>query len=559
MNANSPEFKDRLALAATARALGLPGEFAGMSATAKLRTLTGLPDLPRTLRQLRPDEVFHLIRDIGVEDAFDLLAYATPAQRRAFVDLAAWSGRSLAPERLDRVLEMARDVSLDFALRYLDELGPEVIALRIFARADVLTQDEAETTPIADDVSFVTPDGVFVVVCASPDDVQPLRRLMDLLYAQGVEQAHVLLQGGRRDTPASIEDQVGRFRTARMEDLGFPPDEERFALFEPFDVAGLRERLARKDARRPAGAAAGESLALPLRGVGPDLFLWRAMTLAAAQEDVAGVTRELTLLVNRVFAASDADPQDTDAWQEASLRTVSLLSLGLEDLSGGNADIAADILRAAWPVELFRAGVETIRPAHLRARALIGRVGGLTGLRLFGEAMGEGLRVLASFPPKVGRPIGNTFAVREFSSLADVSWANRLAFTADALVRFATRDLGFRPDPAATKVGIVAPTFANVLATAWAHLVIAGAVSLEPLDSEALRSLKVAAFDGDRLRAGVRPTPEGLGLSQDRDEDREVLQAFLDDTLTRVEATLGTLDAGRPIDVRFVGDALLVR
>lgn len=559
MDANRPEFKERTALAAAARSLGLPGGFAGMSATAKLKALTALPDLPATLRRLRPDEMFHLVRDIGVEDAFDLLAYATPAQRRAFVDLSAWTAGTLAPERLDRVLDMARDVSLDFALRWLDELGPEVVALRVFARARVYTQDEAETIEIADDVSFATPDGTFVVVCETPEDVPPLRRLMDLLYARGVEEAHVLLQAGRRDTPVSIEDQADRFRTARLADLGFPPDDERFALFEPFDVAALRERLARDEGPRPAPASPGAALALPLRDVGPGLFLWRAVAIAAAREDVAGVTRDLTLLVNRVFAAGNADPHDPDAWHEASLRTVSLLSLGLEDLAAGDPEAGATILRRAWPAELFRAGVEAMRPAHLRARAVIGRVGGLAGLRLFGEATGEALRVLASFPPKLGREADGRFTVREFQSLADVAWANRLAWKADALVRFATRALGFDPTAAPGGAGRVAPTFASVLATAWARRIVDGVASLDPLDSEALRSLKLLAFDGARLRPEARPTPAALGWETDRPEDDAALGAFLVDAVSRVEEALGGLDAGRPIDTRFVGDALLVR
>lgn len=558
MDANRPEFKERTALAAVARSLGLPGEFAALSATAKLRALTDLDDLPRTLRRLRPDEMFHLVRDIGLEDAFDLLAYATPAQRRAFVDLTAWTGRSLAPDRFDRVLEMARDVSLDFAMRYLDEVGSEVIALRIFAHARVFTQDELDAVEIPDDVSFTSPDGVFTVVCALPDDVQPLRRLMDLLYARGVEEAHVLLQAGRRDTTPSLEDQAERFRTARLADLGFPPDEERFALFEPFDVAALRARLAGDEGLPPRGMAHGETLALALRDVGPDLFLWRAMSIAASRDDVTGVTRDLTLLVNRVFAAGDGDAHDGDAWNEASLRTVSLMSLGLEFLTDGDAEVAASILCRAWPAELFRAGVEVVRPAHLQARAVIGRVGGLAGLRLFGETMGEGLRVLASFPPKVGHGQDGVFRVREFSSPADVDWANRLVRTADAVIRFASATLGFDPKAAQTGHGRVSPTFANVLATAWARHLIGGAVSLEPLDSEALRDLRIAAFDGQRLRAGVRPDVESLGPPDDRRLDREALQAFLDQALARVEDALGAIDAGRPIDTRFVGDALLV-
>lgn len=111
--------------------------------------------------------------------------------------------------------------SWDFAVQFVNELGPETIALRIFSKATVYTQEEAENVSIPDDVFFNSPDGVFLVVCNTPDDVAPLRQLMELLYASGVEEAHSLIQAGRRDTIASIADQAEHFREARLEDVDF--------------------------------------------------------------------------------------------------------------------------------------------------------------------------------------------------------------------------------------------------------------------------------------------------------------------------------------------------
>ena len=40
----------------------------------------------------------------------------------------------------------------------------------------------------------------------------------------------------------------------------------------------------------------------------------------------------MTLLVNRVFAAVETDPMDSEAWKDASDRTLSFMSLGLQEL-----------------------------------------------------------------------------------------------------------------------------------------------------------------------------------------------------------------------------------
>jgi hypothetical protein len=138
--------------------------------------------------------------------------------------------------------------------------------------------------------------------------------------------------------------------------------------------------------------------------------------------------------------------------------------------------------------------------------------------------------------------------------MADVARAERVSLAAEVVARFARQALGFDPSAAVPGTG---PSFATVVATAWARGVLSGAPSLEPLSGDELQSLRAVAFEGARIRPALRrpamtatatPTAEELAIRE-----------FLGSALDKVEETLGGLDPAVPVDLRFVGDALIVK
>ena len=113
-------------------------------------------------------------------------------QRKAYMDIDAWSGWKFQPRRLDRIIEVAGEVSSDFALRMLDDLDPEIIALRLLsATSEILTSDEIEARGLPDLGVVTTPDGhtlVLAVLTDGEDGYDAVaaagRRLYDELTAQ---------------------------------------------------------------------------------------------------------------------------------------------------------------------------------------------------------------------------------------------------------------------------------------------------------------------------------------------------------------------------------------
>ncbi len=563
------DLASRRALAPLTRPLGLPEGFARLGATGKLNALLDLSDPGRVIRHLRPDELYGLVREIGIEDAWDLVLLGTPEQRQAIRDLEVWSEDQYDPERLDRILDLSVHAGLEHGLAVVRDSDPEMLALHVFAQARVSLVRDEEERPARDtgaldeeerpdQASFLSPDGVFLIRCEDPDRVPSVRRLLDLMYAEGVEFAQRILFAGMHDTPGSLEAQARHFREMRLQDLGFPPPEERFAIWEPFDAMGLKDLIERQMPRAegPDALDAGRHpLALVLAGQDSPPLFWEALASVAGDPSLPALVHRLLYLVNKVLAARTTTFHDDSAWEAAAAHVLDLVSLGLEHLSGSDRERAGQVLVAVHPQHLYRTGVEVLRPLNLIARAVLREVGGMTRLAILGESRADVVRAALVFPPE--RPIGVGRAPAW--TLEDATRTRIVLADALAVLRFARAHLGFAPasHPAGARIRALSePTLANALATAWARQVLRGDPSIEPLTGEEVRDLLVAGFEGGRIRPALREITLPSPLSE---TEAHAVRTFLDEALTRVEESLGRLDPGRPVDARFVGDCLLVR
>lgn len=548
------------ALVPLARGLGLPDRFSELSPTEKLRVILDLPDPKLFVRRLRPDELYTLVRSIGIDDAWCLVLYGSKEQRQAICDLEVWDGDTYSPERLDHILDLCTASGLDHALQVVRDSDPELLALHIFIQARVtVARDEAERDEGEgedEEASFLSPDGVFMVHCNDPEKAASVRRLLDLMYAIDVEFAQRIIFAGMYDTPSSLEHVARYFREKRLEDLGFPPPEERYAIWEPFDLKGLKE-LVRKNLLHEPSDPGPDAGRLPMALVLAQQkekggLVWDVLSAISDDPSFSLIVHRLLYLVNKVLAAETTTYHDDGAWDLAAKQAVELVSLGLEELSGGDPTKARQIMLAVHPLYLYRAGVEVLRPLNLTARKIVRMVGGAARLAILGEEMADLTRAMLRFPPQSPVLEGAkawtcALVARVRKELKDII----------AVVKFAYDYLGFNPQAGAVPKGcIVEPTLANVLATAWANNVLTGEPSPRPLTGDDIRGLVVAAFSEGRLRPSLRvmTLPEEL-----TEEERQAVQAFVSRALAKVEDGLRTLDPGRPIDVRFVGDCLLVR
>jgi len=543
--------RDLPVVAERSRALSLPADFMRMSGTGRLNAILNLPEPDKVVRRLREDEFAYLVNGIGLEDAGCLMPYASGRQRRVLVDMDVWTGLEFVPARFDNILEVAKESGLEFTLRMLKDLDPELLVLSLFKRAQFHTLEEAEDLEFEEGTWFMTPDNVFVVECKTPDDVPSVRGELDLIYAISVAFAHRLIQSGRWDTVSSLEHQSYKYRTDRLSETGFPDEDNAYELYEPFDFEAFRSRVLTDDqAPASVGATAGEPLALAVVGTSGGLFFWKVLGAAGPGDLNPGYILSQTMnLVNRVLGSGNHDLSDTDVWESTSAHTLTVVSVGLEAVCGDDVIAGLRVLRRSVPLELYKAGIEFMRPANILARQVVADVGGLANLVLFGEAAAMDIDAVAAFPPRCPPSLCGGSS-RDFVSCDEVVLATTMMKKYKAVVQFASGVLGFVPTrkPGGTESAVL-PTFENVVATAWAHQILGGGLSFAPLSRDDILKLRRLAFDGESLRPSLRVAREA------EDEYAAAVREFLNSALDHVEESLGGLTAD--FDIAMIGDCLL--
>jgi hypothetical protein len=321
------------------------------------RILDLLPAPERVVPLIPEAELVFTLKAIGLDEAAWILEVATPDQVTACLDLDAWKGTSLDPSSLELWMAALAEIPDETLVRHLHAIDPELMVLYVKRHAEVLLKP-----PDSEDSAFEPPpgartlDGQFHLVARQEgDDLAPLLRILHALF-QGDYWAYFrLLQGAIWELESEAEDWAGRWRSGRLEDLGFPPWDDAMAIYR-FVPAAERERL-------PAEVAVREIDAwrmpvwIPSLPAGRDAPALVFRAIAELEEEARRAAfHELVALANKVAVADRMDLADASSTPAAIEKAARWVSKGIEHVSGANAVSAAEVLRRLAMERLFRIG-----------------------------------------------------------------------------------------------------------------------------------------------------------------------------------------------------------
>ncbi len=322
-------------------------------------------DLAEEVANLEPLEAYYIVREIGLEQALPILVQLSPEQLETCVDLDCWNRYDFASDSLDEWLSA-------YSLA-----GPETLARTFFALDYVvqllyLTQTMTVYDPDTDQVPAedeeaeprraMTPDGFFLV--ETKDEI-PLKThpfaVLDALYQYDSIAAHQLLRQTRVDLQTQIEEEALRFRTGRLEDLGFVAPEEASVLFS---------RPAPQSAPRSPGGLEPGQTRIPSIYAGPlseTTLLEQALTRITNPEEISRLEQEIVWTINSAIIAYGEKTQEIKQIVDIAERVRDTISLGLEVLLvQADPDLtlddpatvakAGDLLEAWTVTDLFRHG-----------------------------------------------------------------------------------------------------------------------------------------------------------------------------------------------------------
>ncbi len=316
------------------------------------------------VRSLPAEDVYSTIIDVGLADSTEVVQLATPEQFRTFVDLAAWQRDRMDPLEVLHWLRAARGDDDDDFIKKVHSLDIEVLEL-IYKRLTIIHDLEENPDVDTEGVTMEMPEGKYLLEFRIDGvDEAALRRLTYDLTTQNPFELGRFLEAVRWEAVTELEETAYQFRSARLEDLGFPPLEEAIKVFAWVDP----EKLGIKGTPKAGLSNQGhiDSVAAAFRGLDP-----------VERQNLEG---EVRYLVNCVLVADAAEPGDPLALKRLSEHARDYLDLGLEHYTGGDPELATDVVRVTTLRALFQCGFSLT----LRLRRQAEKLGHEEGSR-FGE------------------------------------------------------------------------------------------------------------------------------------------------------------------------------
>lgn len=331
------------------------------------RQMIDLLSNPETVIPLLPEAEFcYTCRTIGLADASWLLPMATEDQIVACLDLDSWSGVQVDIPRLDSWMAALAETDSETMVRAAQALDAELLVIFLRAHVDVSLKPSPQEDP-----DWSEPDGAqtlegqfYFVAKDANDDLAPILAILHALFQGDYWLYFRMIQAVREELAPENQEWALRWRTGRLEDLGFPPWDSAMRIYgflRPDRLADLPEEELALDL---------DSFGLPismsdLPGVGSDE---RALFRATRELDTnerSTVFYALIALANRIAVADRMELGDPESLPVAIDKATRFASDGLEFVANENGISLQDALRRASVERLFRIGANLNRKAAL--------------------------------------------------------------------------------------------------------------------------------------------------------------------------------------------------
>lgn len=533
----------------------------------KLDLVLSLPDPARAVQAMAPEEFVFLIKEIGLNDAGDLLTLASPRQLQATIDLDGWLGSELDRPALTEWLLTAQDAGPEVLQRFVAAQDDGLLSLFLGKSLKVIVPDDDDPGDVLDDAEvFGSPDNAFQLVADLDDPQLPaIRALLAALYRQSTARGRALLLAVRWELPAQLEEDVLQLRNGRLADAGFLDRSDALDLYAYRDPHAWKKELQ----GQYRGTQVPETqldhfqpylpddvpppLGLALRDVQHTGFLGKVLEVLP-QNHVERLRLGLVRLGYAVHSARAERPSQVDELTLWSRHALNTASMALEFLTDADVQYGVLLLRQVSLSELFSAGNSLVIQLQQRARRIRQQLGGESGVPRLESADAKFLEGLTqafvqNVQPTRAGPVESLQELEEVRiQLLDIA----------AVVR-----LGQLLSGGDLRTSAPMP-LRSLIGTAIAWQLVTGTTRLDPLDSATFQSFLRQAFAGPEGNRHIKPELRSalvralLIRSELTDEEVQAQTRFLDVTLARLEEELGGLDPHRPLDLRYVGDSLRV-
>jgi uncharacterized protein DUF6178 len=380
------------------------------------------PDAAKLVPQLPVQELYYAIKEVGLADAEDLVALATPEQVQGFVDLDVWERDHIDEQRIGAWMETIADAGYDKLGQVAEKMDAEVIALWLQRQA-IVYDITIETPPDEPQGHYYpTPDRFYLLdILVGGEEGKALERLIDWLYRYDLDLARRIVMSAKWELASDLEEHAFRWRQGRMADLGYVDFYEALSIYQYLDPTTVK--IDEKSFVPPPPDTPTELPAVLAGSLDEAGFFGKALATLPSDADVEKLHAALVLLINKAMAADLVDPGDFELGKEALARAVAYVGLGLEYLGRGDATRGGQALLSVALERIFRLGFSLTLQVKTLAETLV-KEGGVNPIELE-TPWDDVMRALRQRRPEYPRALDEPPAdgTRYFATLADVGRA----------------------------------------------------------------------------------------------------------------------------------------
>jgi hypothetical protein len=399
---------------------------------SKLNTILDLSEPEEFLRQLPAQEVHHLVHHIGIEDAAVLVPHTTTEQFQALLDLDLWVGSRFEATRFERwmwALDEYGDAS-QLCKRVWDIDAETIITILMKWTRIHLVEGEDDMPDFPDESEvFNSPDQRFQIEVfgdAAQRHFPTVFRLIQALYAnKDLDEVHAMLDRVTSDLPNEVEEDLLKFRNARLEDIGFLPSDEALTMYEYMDPEEAREKLNELLSDAPLGFFSHEEAPMGTRLMALSHtrnFLADVLATVVEREHQQQFIVSFSYLCNRAFSTGSVDLSDIDTLDEEARTVFGRLNIAVEYLSGGNLEKGGNIVRHMHMVYIHRIGSSLCEQQGRQARWILATLGNREARHLydtpFDEVLTANARMLPEYPEVLSD--STSLVIRPYKNLEEV-------------------------------------------------------------------------------------------------------------------------------------------
>lgn len=342
-----------------------------IASQSELEELLAQPEARRLVQSTPYQDLFMVVKSIGLADSLELLPLTRREQRCGFVDLDCWVKDSVQMAHFTEWMAAFIQCGPEETVRTCRGLDPNLLALFLKKNIAVHLIDPEEPKP---DLPLIyTPDNRYgVEIIGEPEPATIARLLLDGLFRFDPSLGYDLLDRVLNGNEAFLEEEAYQNKRDRLEELGFVDYYEALEIYGDAQVKPAPAKP-KSGGDEPAVKTSKMLPALLVTALQPGDFLRAGLVKIHEEADVERISQSLASLSNRILSVRSATPGDLEKILPALGEVRDTLNLALEYLTETEKERSAQVLLENDIKLLFKTGFNLTVQLRDRADAILGQ------------------------------------------------------------------------------------------------------------------------------------------------------------------------------------------